>query len=122
MDPTYIVDRDGYHHKQIAEFFAYVHICNCGTATFWVTAKYVMDRAAAPNTPNRLGNYDPAEDASGRWVEFAAQVLDSWGILMHGGAIGWAVLTPLGEELMRFFNEFGTVKNQWPDWARSVYA
>jgi len=104
------------HRLMIAETLDKVKLCACGSDEPWDIVKLVLERRAA----NEVSSYEPTEDASGRWFEFATKALDGWGLLEHGGSISWAWLTGEGEIVLEFLREFGTVSHEWPDWATEL--
>lgn len=91
-----------------------LNICGCGTGETWEIIKLLLQRAQKSQS-----FYDKAEDASSKWVEFAAKVLDAWDLLDHGTGIGGAWLTEEGKLMLKFLNDFGCDDDKWPDWAES---
>lgn len=107
-----------------------IRFCNCGTTgpnVEWSVIRDLLERsemrehdtdrpigAAGPFLPSF---YDAMPDASARWVEFGAKVIDSWGLTEHGGGVGQSWLTGTGDLLLTFLREFGTDRDEWPGWA-----
>lgn len=90
--------------------------CVCGSGTTWQIVLEILERAASDE---RIGFYKPFSDASARWAEFGAHVLDMMDLLEHGTGIGWPWLSDKGKLLLGFLQEFGTDSNKWPEWAVS---
>lgn len=88
--------------------------CHCGSGTTWEVLLELLRRA---NDPERVGFYKPFEDASRRWAEFGAHMLDAMDLAEHGTGIGWPWLTDKGKLLLVFLEEFGTDVDKWPEWA-----
>lgn len=84
--------------------------CSCGSDEKWEIVKLILERA-----DKKASMYDEASDASSRWVEFAAHVLDGRGLLEHGMSIGRSWLTNDGEELLAFLREHGNDGDKWPE-------
>jgi hypothetical protein len=107
--------------RTLREKLGAMQICGCGSSDSpWNVVKLLLDRALSLEVKNFFNEktfYDEAEDASGRWVEFGAKVLDSYGLLEHGTSIGCAWLTDDGRLLLRFIDEFGQEDSDWPEWA-----
>jgi hypothetical protein len=76
-------------------------LCACGSNTDYEIVLMMLDRSernfAMKGCDESLTFYAPAEDASGRWVEFAAKILDAAGLIEHGTGIGSSWLTDTGK-------------------------
>lgn len=106
----------------IYEFMGKAYLCGCGSGTSWELVLEMLKRIdSLRSLPDaeaaELSMYKPARDASARWVEFAAHVLDGWELVEHGSAIGWPWLTPKGTVVKEFLEEHGTDDSEWPSWA-----
>lgn len=95
-------------------------LCQCGSPeqTFQIV-KELLERAEDHKANGSF--YADAHDANGRWVEFAAKVIDSWDLTEHGTGIGYAWLTVSGKLLLGFLREYGTDPDEesWPEWANT---
>lgn len=103
-----------------------LELCYCGRPeeTFQLV-KELLERAeqlwpenleeSAISTTKTKCFYDDHKDASKRWVEFGAKVLDMANLLEHGGGIGHAWLTPKGVRVLQFLRQYGTDHNDWPN-------
>lgn len=97
-----------------------LNLCNCGSGSNYHMILEMLTRIASLRL-KATGDmsdsmYQPAEDASARWVEFVAHVLDSWGLIEHGTGIGWPCLTDDGLLVKAFLEDFGTDDDKWPEW------
>jgi len=121
-----MADIDHGDHKAIRELLWKINLCGCGSIgpdAEWSIVRLVLERAEAREDEARRDQtpslYDKADDAAGRWVEFAAKVVDGWGLIEHGGGIGYSWLTGTGGMLLSFLREHGTDRDEWPVWATS---
>lgn len=96
-------------------------LCGCGSGSEFEIVVLLLDRAKRNQDQPKfefdesLSFYAPCEDASGRWMEFGAKVLDGAGMLEHGTGIGCAWLTDEGNLFLQFLQEYGTDTNKWPE-------
>lgn len=110
--------------REIQKLFARINLCGCGTEAHWEVIKYLLERADALDKQSldwTHGFYGKADDASERWVEFGAKVLDHFELLEHGGGIGYAWLTDDGRFLLEWLRKYGTDDGDisdpiWPEW------
>lgn len=87
-----------------------IGLCGCGTNSTMDIVILVLEKSEKKECM-----YDAAVDAEGRWVEFAANILDDKGLLEHGGSIGFAWLSDKGIALLSFLRKYGTDRDQWPE-------
>lgn len=83
--------------------------CGCGSATNVSIVLLVLERAEQYRSM-----LIPCEDASSRWVEFAAHILDHFGYIEHGTSIRISSLTQKGKVLLSFLRKFGVEQEKWP--------
>lgn len=79
-------------------------LCGCGTNAAYTVIKEVLERAESLH--DKQERYSPPEEIS-EWFEFAQKVLDSWGLLEHGGSICGSWLTDKGDLILDFLRDFG---------------
>jgi hypothetical protein len=82
-------------------------LCACGSDGPHQVIQEVLERCSLwstkslPTWARRHLRLDyPMRDASGRWVELVAKMLDSKGFLEHGSSIGGSWLTICGKALL----------------------
>lgn len=96
-----------------------LNLCECGSKSEFEIVLLLLDRAKRNQDQNKFDEsltfYAPCEDASGRWIEFGAKVLDGVGLLEHGTGIGCAYLTDEGNLVLQFLQEYGTDTDKWPE-------
>lgn len=49
------------------------------------------------------------------WKEFAAKVLDGWGLIEHGTTINFAWITEDGRSVLNYLQTYGTSPSNWPN-------
>jgi hypothetical protein len=108
----------------VAAIIERVPLCGCGSpSNSWGIVLEILDRAVALSSDlmkegyrKAPSFYDPAADASARWVEFVAHVLGEPPALLleHGTSIGYAWPTKDGRKLHAFLVAHGTDPNMWP--------
>lgn len=105
---------------RLREIMWKTHICGCGSGTTWGVIQDLLRRAQENDLGgSRTGFYEPFPDASPRWSEFGAHMLDVFGFVDHGTAIGWPWLNKKGKLVIDFLDEFGIDEHKWPEWATS---
>lgn len=106
--------------KRLREILWRLGLCSCGSnATYGVLHELLLRAAENCDGGERTGFYQPMSDASKRWSEFGAHVLDSWDLVEHGTGIGWPWLTADGLIVLAFLERFGSEDDSWPEWAQS---
>jgi hypothetical protein len=111
--PSPKVDWPAEAKTQLREIVDSLDLCGCGKGTHWGVILTILQRAE----DEFQSFYDGCEDASSRWMEFGAKVLDMAGLLEHDTGIGWAGLTSDGAHLLTFLEHFGVDEDGWPEWA-----
>ncbi len=104
--------------KRLREFLWKLNLCHCGSGTTYEVLFELLERAAENcDGGKRTGFYTGFPDASKRWAEFGAHVLDAMNLVEHGTGIGWPWLTAEGLIVLAFLYEFGIMAEAWPEWA-----
>lgn len=93
---------------KVRAIIEHMNLCSCGSNTHW---ECVLELLSEAETHTKDGFYRDT------WFEFGAKVLDSWELLEHGTAIGFAWLTDDGKLLLEFLRDFGTDEDGHPVWA-----
>jgi hypothetical protein len=100
-----------------------IPLCGCGSSEgMWRTVLAILERSAGFRAAwDRGDSPDGFYSAMGDWpplaVEFAAQVLNTAGLMEHGTSVGWAWLTQAGKLVLEFLRKYGCDNDKWPEWA-----
>jgi hypothetical protein len=91
-------------------------LCNCGSES-WELVRELLENAEKGHDEGKVCFYEAWKDASPRWVELVAKVLDSVDLIEHGSSIGWCSLTDKGKLVLNFLRKYSCYTNNWPEWS-----
>jgi hypothetical protein len=99
------------NQDEVFEAIGQIGVCGCGSPeNSWLIVLECLQRAK-----DNSGMYH--DSGAPVYMEFAANALDSWGLLEHGTGIGYPWLTERGKIVYQFLTEYGTDPDEWPKWA-----
>lgn len=103
--------------QAIIAILARARLCGCGSGEQYRVMRDILQRGKNRKDGDiSLTFYDPLGEICGIAVEFIANVFNTWGLFSHNSSMGSALITPDGELLLKFLNDFGTEEKKWPEW------
>lgn len=110
------------HREKIRAVHDKAGLCGCGSDEGkWGVVLWVLEHAG--NWPKLASFYDEekANPTLGPWIEFAVQVVDSYGLLEHGSSWSGSWLEGheegIGAAFLSFLHKYGIDSFKWPEWA-----